>query len=203
MRKFLAVVKHEYKKIVYKWTFLLGTLLLPVLAACFAVVPALIFSIKGEPTRIVIVDREGKIAPRLKENLSAESINAKMLDAAKNAKVDLTKSQAEQMNQGAGSIGAGFVFVDYQATGKTDEQIRADLTQLAMDGKIDAYLIMPEKGVGTYDLLSRKAGDFVAGNMIDDALNAAVRAIHLADVAAGLLSIGGSGQPFGHRSVGG
>jgi hypothetical protein len=28
-----------------------------------------IFSIKGEPTRIVVVDQTGKIAPRLKENL--------------------------------------------------------------------------------------------------------------------------------------
>ena len=33
MRKFLAVVKHEYKKIVLKWTFLIGTLLFPVIAA--------------------------------------------------------------------------------------------------------------------------------------------------------------------------
>ncbi len=46
MRKFLAVVKHEYKKIVLKWSFLLVTLLFPVLSAAFAVVPALLFSIK-------------------------------------------------------------------------------------------------------------------------------------------------------------
>ena len=56
MRKFLAVVKHEYKKIVLKWSFIIGTLLFPVIAAGFAIVPAIIFSIKGEPTRIVVVD---------------------------------------------------------------------------------------------------------------------------------------------------
>ena len=61
MRKFLAVVKHEYKKIVYKWTFLVGTLLFPVIGAGFAIVPAIIFSLKGEPTRLVIVDESGKI----------------------------------------------------------------------------------------------------------------------------------------------
>ena len=72
MRKFLAVVKHEYRKVVLKWSFLIGTLLLPFLAACFAVVPAVIFYIKGEPTRIAIVDPTGKIAPRLRGNLSAE-----------------------------------------------------------------------------------------------------------------------------------
>ena len=56
MRKLLAVVKHEYRKIVLKWTFLIGTLLFPLIGDGFAVVPAMIFSMKGEPTRIVIVD---------------------------------------------------------------------------------------------------------------------------------------------------
>src|SRR5205085_5970812 len=72
MRKFLAVVKHEYKKIVVKWTFLIGTLLFPVIGAGFALVPAIIFSLKGEATRIVVVDPTGTILPRLKENLSTE-----------------------------------------------------------------------------------------------------------------------------------
>ena len=65
MKKFLAVVRHEYKKIVLKWTFLVATLLFPLLAAAFAVVPALIFSIKGDATRMVVVDQKGKIAPRI------------------------------------------------------------------------------------------------------------------------------------------
>ena len=64
MRKFLAVVKHEYKKIVVKWTFLLGTLLFPLIGAGFAVIPAIIFSIKGESTRLVIVDPTNKITLR-------------------------------------------------------------------------------------------------------------------------------------------
>ena len=62
MRKFLAVVKHEYKKIVVKWSFLLGTLLFPVIGLGFAIVPAIIFSLKGEATRIVVVDQSNKIA---------------------------------------------------------------------------------------------------------------------------------------------
>ena len=89
MRKFLAVVKHEYKKIVLKWTFLIGTLLFPFIAAMFAIVPALIFSIQGEPTRIAIIDGTGKIAPRLKENLSAEKLEEK----AKQAGVRSGRSQ--------------------------------------------------------------------------------------------------------------
>ena len=77
MQKFLAVVKHEYKKVVVRWSFLIGTLLLPIMAAGFAVVPAIIFSLKGEPTRIVVVDPSGTIAPRLRENLSSDRMAAK------------------------------------------------------------------------------------------------------------------------------
>jgi len=105
MRKFLAVVKHEYKKIVLKWSFLLATLLFPVLAAAFAVVPALIFSIKGEPTRIAVVDQTGKITPRLKENLSAERITAKAKQAAKDSATDLNASQEERMKRNAEQFG--------------------------------------------------------------------------------------------------
>lgn len=74
MRKFFAVVKHEYRKVVLRWSFVIGTLLFPLLGAGFAVVPALIFSLKGEATRIVIVDQAGKIGPRIRSNLSPEKL---------------------------------------------------------------------------------------------------------------------------------
>ena len=90
MRKFLAVVKHEYRKVVLRWSFLIGTLLFPLLGLGFAVVPALIFSIKGEPTRIVIVDREGKLGPRIRSNLSPEKIAQKQAEALKNTSLEPT-----------------------------------------------------------------------------------------------------------------
>ena len=99
MKKFFAVVKHEYKKVVLKWSFLIGTLLLPFLAACFAVVPAIIFSFKGEPTRIVIVDPTGKIEPRLKANLSSEKMEARARRAAEESLKDFTPSQEEQIKR--------------------------------------------------------------------------------------------------------
>ena len=183
MRKFLAVVKHEYKKIVYKWTFLIGTLLFPVIGACFAIVPAIIFSIKDEPTRIVIVDKENKIAPRLKENLTADKIAEKGKDAAKNVS-DLTASQNDRMKDSAMQAAEGFVFVNYPSAGKTRELIRSELNDMAAKKEIDAYLLVPdnfELEGSRFEFLSRKAGDFVAGDLIKDALNEAVRSQRLAD----------------------
>src|SRR5690349_5285051 len=113
MRKFLAVVKHEYKKVVMKWSFVIGTLLLPFLAACFALVPALIFSIKGEPTRIAIVDPTGKIAPRIEENLSADRMMAKARKAAEDSFKDINQSQQEKMKRNAQQFVETFQFVEF------------------------------------------------------------------------------------------
>lgn len=184
MRKFLAVVKHEYKKIVYKWTFLVGTLLFPLLAACFAIVPAIIFSIKGEPTRIVVVDGTKKIAPRLKENLSPERIKAKIEKAAKDSATDLSASQEEKMKRGAETLADSFVFVDYNADEKPNEQIRRELNGRITANEIDAYLIVPpnvESPDAKFEFFSRKAGDFIANDTLKDALNEAVLSQRLAD----------------------
>lgn len=184
MRKFLAVVKHEYKKIVVKWTFLVGTVLFPVMMACFALVPALIFSIKGEPTRLVIVDPSNKIAPRLKSNLSAEKIAEKTQQAAKDTDFDITTSQNERMKQAAKQSLEGFVFVDYNSSGKSSEQIRSELNAKAAADEIDAFLLIPANygdADAKYDFLSRKAGDIVAGDVLKDALKEAVHSQRLAD----------------------
>ncbi len=186
MRKFIAVVKHEYKKIVLKWTFLIGTLLFPVIGACFAFVPALIFSLKGEPTRIVIVDNSAKIAPRVKENLSAEAIAAKGEDAARNAQREITAPQNDRMKDSARAAAGGFVFVDYPSAGKQPDQIRKELTDMAVDKKIDAYVLIPDKydaDDAKFEFLSRKAGDFVAGELVKTAVNDAVRSQRLANAS--------------------
>jgi ABC-2 type transport system permease protein len=184
MRKFLAVVKHEYRKIVLKWAFLIGTLLFPILGLGFAVVPAIIFSLKGEPTRLVVVDHSGKILPRLKENLSAERIAEKAEAALKERFDEPNPAQKDQMKQGAAMLASGFSFIDYNAAGKSNEQIRRELNGMAADDEIDAYLIIPpdiEARDARFEFLSRKAGDFVVNDTLRDALNEAVRSQRLAD----------------------
>ncbi len=184
MKKFLAVVKHEYKKVVLKWSFLIGTLLLPFLAACFAVVPAVIFSLEGDPTRIVVVDSSGKIAPRLQENLSTERIVEKGRKAANESLTDLAPSQEEQMKRGAEQFVKGFVFMDHDVQNKSPEDIRAELTERIIRGEIDAYLLMPpdiDAVDAKFEFRSRKGSDFVTNDTFKDALNEAVRSQRLAD----------------------
>ena len=184
MKKFLAVVKHEYKKVVLKWSFLIGTLLLPFLAACFAVVPAIIFSLKGEATRIIVVDPSGKIAPRLKQNLSAEKMMEKAQKPMKDSMTDLDASQEEKMRQNTAVFASGFRFVDFDSVRKSDEQIRRQLAEKIAAGEIDAYLFVPENFAAenaVFEFRSRKSGDIIVNRPFREALNEAVRSQWLAD----------------------
>ena len=184
MQKFLAVLKREYKKMVFTWTFLITTFLMPLIASAFIVVPALIFSIQGEKTRIVIADLNGNVASRLKANLSPEKIADKAKKAAKESFTDLTATQDEKMKRSAEQLGGNFSFVDYDPQGKTPEQIRKELMQRVAEGKLEAFLIIPKDLTGkdsVFSYFSRKAGDFVVNSTLEDALNEAVRSQRLAD----------------------
>ncbi len=184
MKKFLAVVKHEYRKIVLKWTFLVATLLFPLLAAAFAVVPALIFSIKGDATRMIIVDRTGKIAPRVKSNLLREEKEEKIEQAEDEALENLTATQKEQIERAAKQMEEAFVFIDYNGGEKSVEQIKRELNGKITDKGLDAYLIVPpnyDAKDANYEFFTRKADGIISKSTMRNAINGAVRSQRLAD----------------------
>ena len=183
MRKFLAVVKHEYKKVVLKWSFLIGTLLLPTLALVFTFVPMIIFSLRGEPTRIAVYDPSGKILSRLEKNLSADRLMEKAKKAAVDSLTQIDASQEEKMRNNAAQFMQDFVLIPYEAGGGT-EAARTDLLSKIQLGEIDAYLLIPqdiESRDATFEFRSRKGGDFISNDTFKDALNEAVRSQRLAD----------------------
>lgn len=184
MKKFLAVLKREYKKVVFTWTFLITTFLMPVIASAFVLVPMLIFSMEGDATRIAVADLNGNVAPRIKQNLSPEKIAAKAEAAAKEAFKDFNPSQEEKMKRSAEQIGGSFTFVDYDPAGKLAEEIRAELSAKVGKGELEAFLIVPKQISGEnvkIEFLSRKAGDFVINSTLEDAVNEGVRSQRLAE----------------------
>ena len=184
MQKFFAVVKHEYKKVVLKWSFVIGTLLLPVLAVVFSGVPALIFSIKGEPIRIAIVDPTGKVAPRLKENLSSEKLAERAKKAAADSIKDITPDQEQQLRNAANQFRDNFIFVDVDPAGKSEAELREMLVGRVASNEIDAYLLIPDNVSApdaVFEFRSRKGSDFISNETFRDALNSAVRSVRLAN----------------------
>ena len=183
MRKFLAIVKHEYKKVVLKWSFLIGTLLLPALALVFTFVPMIIFSLRGEPTRIAVYDPSGKILSRLEKNLSTDRLREKAKKAAVDSLTQVDASQEEKMRNNAAQFMQDFNLIPYEASGGT-EAARTDLLSKIQRGEIDAYLLIPqdiEARDATFEFRSRKGGDFISNDTLKDALNEAVRSQRLAD----------------------
>ena len=184
MHKFFAVVRHEYKKVVLKWSFLIGTLLLPFLAACFAVVPLIIFSMRGEPTRIAVADPTGKILPRIEKNLSAERMVEKARKAARDSMVNLDASQEEKMRNNAAMFMQDFRLIDYGAVESSSAVPRSALIAKIRSGEIDAYLIVPPNFDSTdarFEYRSRKGADFISNDTFKEAVNDAVRSQRLAD----------------------
>lgn len=184
MNKFLAVVKHEYKKVVLKWSFLIGTLLLPVMAVVFSVVPALIFSIKGEPTRIAIVDPTDNVASRLKANLSSEKMAERAKKAAEESLKNLSPDQQRQLETSAAQFQDNFIFVEVDPSGRSVEELRQSLLSRVSANEIDAYLIVPNdiNAVdAVFEFRSRKSSDFISNETFRDALNSAVRSVRLAN----------------------
>jgi ABC-2 type transport system permease protein len=184
MRKFFAIVTHEYKKIVLRWTFLIGTFLFPFFIALVGAVPAIIFSIKGEPTRIAIVDPTGNIAPRIKENLSPEKISERAEKAAAESLKDLNASQQERLKRTSQQMSSSFDFVNYDPEKKDIAQVRSELTSQILNGELDAFLIVPanvDSPNAVFEFRSRRAGDISGDDSFKDAINSAVRSQRLAD----------------------
>lgn len=183
MRKFLAVVKHEYKKVVLKWSFLIGTLLLPALALVFTFEPMIIFSLRGEPTRIAVYDPTGKLLSRLEQNLSADRLMEKARKAAADSVTKLDASQEEKMRNNATQFMQDFKLVHYEGKGTVDE-VRSDLLSRIQRNEIDAYLLVPadlDSQDARFEFRSRKGGDFISNDTFKDAINDAVRSQRLAD----------------------
>lgn len=182
--KFLAILKREYKKVVFTWAFLITTFLMPLLASLFIIVPIFIFSIEGETTRIAVADKSGKISERFQDNLSPEKMKAKAIKAAQETLNNPNASQKEQFDRSAEQIGGKFEFVKYNAENKSLEQIKRELNAQISDKKLDAYIIIPadiSNDDGKFEFYSRKPGDFVTNTALKNSLNEAVRSQRLAD----------------------
>src|SRR5215213_2441569 len=163
MRKFLAVVKHEYRKVVLKWSFVISTLLMPFIAVLISVIPLIIFSIKGGPTRIAIADPSGAILPRLERNLSADRMTERAREASSEQFKNISADQQERMRNGAAQFMQDFVIVPVATAGKNEAELRNQMLGQIDRDEIDAYLIIPadaDNADARFEFRSRKGSDF-------------------------------------------
>lgn len=185
MRKFLAVVKREYFKVVWTKVFLISTLLAPVGMLMVSLLPVLFFSIKGDAVRLAIVEEDGKIYQRLKENLSPEKQLEKLKETSENALKNINASQDEQMKKSAGQFGANFALEQFKPNNQTTEQIKNELNQRIADENLDAYLIIPpsyDAADARFEFFARNSSDLFAQTSLQNAINDSIRFERLAKI---------------------
>ena len=183
MRKLLAVTKREYFKVVWTKTFIVSTLLAPVFMVAISVLPMLLITMQGDAVRLAIVDRSGRIAPRLRQNLSADQQLENFRQAMKDSSFkDMNASQDEKMKRSAQQIGGNFVLEDVPIEGKSEEQIRAELITRIQEAKLDTFMIVPaepDKPDARIELFSRNPGDIITKEVLSKAIEDAVRSDRL------------------------
>lgn len=185
MRKFLAIVKREFFKIVWTRIFLVTTFLAPLGMLAVTLMPMLMFSIKGNAVRLAVVDHSGSIYQRLKNNLSKEKQAERLQKANEDALKKINSSQAEQMKDSADKMGADFELEEVKSNGKTPEQIQNELSQRITEQNLDAYLIIPanfDTKDANFEFYARNASDFISRERVKEALNDSVRLERLAKV---------------------
>ena len=75
MRNIGLIIMREFKERVYKKSFIITTLLMPLLMAVISVAPTLIMIFaKGETKSISVIDNSGIIASRLESNEDVQFI---------------------------------------------------------------------------------------------------------------------------------
>ncbi|HXF42892.1 MAG TPA: ABC transporter permease, partial [Pyrinomonadaceae bacterium] len=180
MNKLFAIINYEYRKIVLRWSFLIGTFLVPLLGAFFAVVPALIFSIRGEMTRILVYDESGKVAQWLKDE-SGDEVEAGLQQTVNNAQnVSDGVGQAAdapkvKVNEPPGAR-PDIKFIQFTEA-QDRESARSKMIGKINDEEADAYLIIPKNyfSDGEVEFRSRRAADFPTIESVRNAVNRAIR----------------------------
>ena len=166
MKKFLAVVKREYVQRVRAKMFIVSTLLLPMVMSLFGIVPAIILNIDtGSPMRVAVVDQTGKLFPNLAVALS-------------NEESDEQNDSAATARRGFGRRGFGnFQLEEVSTTGRSNEEIKAELDQRLRDRNLDGYVILPPDFLnsGQAEFFNRNPGDVISRRILASALDRAVR----------------------------
>jgi ABC-2 type transport system permease protein len=194
MKKLLAVIKREYIARVRTKMFIVSTILLPVVMSLFGIVPAVILNIDaGSVLRVAVVDQTGKIYPQLQQAVAnEESDEPEPNDPMSSASRGLTR-------KGSGN----FQLEEVNVTGRSNEEIQAELAQRLRARELDSYLILPPDFLesGEAEFFNQNPGDVMSRRILASALERAVRERRLIDAKVDLRTRQELFQPVDVQSV--
>lgn len=164
MIKFLAIVKREYLKRVRAKSFIVATILGPMLMIAFMVLPVLIALIgASEPVRLAIVDQQGSMFERVRDSFLRKSEEEVDADSpASGGPLDLSRNpQTHARDAGLAVPGIFRVERVDDVSTRSLEELKRVLTERVLNDELDGYLIVPA------DILANRKAEYYGRNVGD------------------------------------
>ena len=183
MTKLLAVIKREYIQRVRTKFFVIATLLGPLVMAGFAVVPALMFSIKaGGPTRIAIIDQTGKMYTRVARELTTGR-RSRQSETPEEATEPPGANRPDQAEQAGKLFQGSFQVEEVQLGNRPIEDVKRELDSRIRSKNLDAYIILPPNLLtnGQPEFRARNTADLFTQGHVQSSISWAVRAQRMLD----------------------
>ncbi len=147
--KLITIIKKEFKEIVVKKAFIIGTILTPVLIVAMVFLPSYIMGkVAKTDAKIVVIDYTNAVFSQLKKEL--ESSLSQENKNIKTPKINKEKEMVEGL--------INFTIIKYKG-GKNLKKIESELKKKIEDKKIYGYLIIPK------DFFKNRAVVFKAKNV--------------------------------------
>ncbi|MEK6335319.1 MAG: ABC transporter permease [Acidobacteriota bacterium] len=183
MTKLLAVIKREYIQRVRTKFFVIATLLGPLVMAGFAVVPALMFSIKaGGPTRIAIIDQTGKMYTRVARELATDR-RSRQSETPEEPTDPSGANRQEQAEQTGKLFQGSFQVEEIQLGNRPIEDVKRELDSRIQNKNLDGYLVLPLNLLadGQPEFRARNTADLFTQGHVQSSISWAVRAQRMID----------------------
>jgi ABC-2 type transport system permease protein len=193
MTKFLAIVRREYLKRVSARSFIVATILGPVLMIAFMVLPVLIALLGTDETvRLAVVDQSGRMYGRVQDSfLQREPTGSSNSAARGSAPFDISRNPKERAREAGIALSGSFKIEQVPATSRSLEEIRQELNARVLKDELDGYLVIPADILTTRSAqyYGRNVGDLFTSAQLEERLSRSVNEQRLADegVAAPLL----------------
>jgi ABC-2 type transport system permease protein len=183
MKKLIVIVKREYLNRLRTKSFIISTLLGPLIMVSFAVVPGLLFAMKtGDATRVAIVDETGRMYETVRESLLRDKIDegegggGAPNNSAPNAAAADDPREA-QMREMSRVLGANYRIEQVATNGRPLEEVKAELNRRGVKGELDVFLVIPKDILasnGKVEYHARNLSDLITKSQIQNRLSRAV-----------------------------
>jgi ABC-2 type transport system permease protein len=164
VRKTLVVIRREYVQGVRTRSFVITTLLAPVVMSFFIVLPGLLVTLRtGEATRLALLDQTGVLAEPLANALARGGARGDDEGRPRRPAAGMRDERFE----------AQFAVERAEAAGRPVERAREELNRRVLAGQLDAYLVLPADLLegGSAQLYARNTGDVFTHGVIEERLN--------------------------------